>query len=293
MKIIFVRVLALTLLLASASMSPLAIAQEEASLAAMTAEQAQADTANWREVDPEDMLVFETTKGRVLIETFPEIAPKHVAQFKAITRSGDYDGTAFHRVIDGFMAQGGDVFALHLRETGLPDIQAEFTFRRVPADMPLDMIGDENISTDGYYRGLPMRTQSSWLAELSADGRVETYVPHCQGVVSTARLGNDVNSANSQFFLMRDRSDHLNKEYTPWGRIIAGQDAPQTMKVGDPQVVNPDILNKAVIAADMPEDQRPRVWVQRTDGPLFKAKIAGLGAANVCDLPAVASIVVG
>lgn len=294
MKPIIVKYTELMLLFGVLLIGPIAFAQdvieEEPGI---TAAQAEADTANWREVDPENMLIFETTKGRVLIEAFPEIAPKHVTQFKTITRSGDYDGTAFHRVIDGFMAQGGDVFALHLRESGLPDIPAEFTFRRSPTDMELDMIGDENISTDGYYMGLPMRTQSAWLAELSADGKVETYAPHCQGVVSTARLGNDVNSANSQFFLMRARSDHLNREYTPWGRIIDGQTAPQTMKTGDPQVVNPDILNTARVAADLPQDERPRVWVQRTDGPLFKAKIAELGTANVCDLPAVPSVVLG
>lgn len=259
----------------------------------VTAAEAAADAANWRRVDPGNMLIFDTTKGRVIIETFPEIAPKHVAQFTAITRSGDYDGTAFHRVIDGFMAQGGDIFALHIRDSGLPNIPAEFTFRRNPVEMGFDMIGDENISTDGYYKGLPMRTQSSWLAELSADGMVESHVPHCKGVVSTARLGNDVNSGNSQFFLMRARSDHLNKEYTPWGRILSGQDAPDTMKLGDPQVVNPDILTKAVVVADLPADEQPEVWVQRTDGPQFKAKIAELGAINVCDLPAVPTIVVG
>lgn len=260
---------------------------------AVSADDAQADPANWREVDAENLLIFETTKGRVLIETFPDIAPRHVTQFTAITRSGDYDGTAFHRVIDGFMAQGGDVFALHVRDSGLPNIEAEFTFRRDPAKLAFDMIGDENISTDGYYKGLPIRTQSAWLAELSADGLVESHVPHCQGVVSAARLGNDVNSANSQFFLMRDRSDHLNKEYSPWGRIVAGQEAPQTMKTGDPQVVNPDILNTARVAADLPEDERPRVWVQRTDGPAFRKKIETLGAVNVCDLPAVPAVVVG
>jgi len=288
----FVKCAIASLLIGVAVHGPSVVAQEEiVPLIGVTVAQAQEDAANWREVDPENILIFETTKGRVLIETFPDIAPKHVAQFTAIARSGDYDGTAFHRVIEGFMAQGGDVFALHLRESGLPNIPAEFVFRRVPADTPFDMIGDENISTDGYYKGLPMRTQSAWLSELSTDGMVESHVPHCQGVVSTARLGNDVNSGNSQFFLMRARSDHLNRQYSPWGRIVAGQDAPQTMKAGDPQVVNPDILNKASVAADIPEGERPRVWVQRTDGPDFKAQIAELGAANVCDLPAVPAVV--
>lgn len=253
----------------------------------------EANPENWREVNPEYLIIFETTKGRVLIEAFPEIAPKHVEQYLAITRSGDYDGTAFHRVIDGFMAQGGDVFAKHVRETGLPDIPAEFTFRRDPAEIDLSIIGDPDIGQDGYYKGLPIRTQSVWLAELSADGRVESHIPHCRGVVSAARLGNNINSANSQFFLMRDRYDSLNKQYSPWGRIVDGQNAPQTMKTGDPQVVNPDILNKAHVAADLPVGERPRVWVERTDTPAFKAKLTELGSANVCDLPAVASVVTG
>lgn len=250
-----------------------------------------ADPAGWREVNPEHLIIFETTKGRVLIETFPEIAPKHVAQYTAIARSGDYDGTAFHRVIDGFMAQGGDVVATHIRPTGLPNVEAEFTFRRDPSDIPISMLGDENIGQDGYYKGLPLRTQSVWLAELSADGLVETHVPHCRGVVSAARLGNDINSANAQFFLMRDRNDSLNKQYSPWGRIVDGQEAPQTMKTGDPQVVNPDILNRARVAADIPEAERPRVWVERTDTPAFKQKLSALGLQNVCDLPAVRSVV--
>lgn len=278
----------------------LAFAQDtdeaDAEAAALLAEieAAKSDTANWRQVDPEKLLIFETTKGRVLIEAFPEIAPKHAEQFTTITRSGDYDGTAFHRVIRGFMAQGGDIFATHLRESGLPNIPAEFTFRRDPAVMSFDMIGDVDRSKDGYYRGLPIRTQSSWLAELSADGMVESHVPHCQGVVSTARLGNDINSGNSQFFLMRARSDHLNKEYTPWGRIVSGQDAVQEMKTGDPQVENPDILTSAHVAADLPEAERPKVWVQRTDGPEFAEWLAEQeDEANVCDLPHVPTVIEG
>ncbi len=286
-------------IVALALVGPFGVAQDtslsdnavtEARAAALAA--VQSDPANWREVDPEHLLIFETTKGRVLIETFPEVAPKHVTQFKAIARAGDYNGTAFHRVIDGFMAQGGDVFATHLRESGLPNIEAEFTFRRNPADMPFNLIGDPDRSKAGYYKGLPMQTQSSWLAELSSDGLVESHVPHCEGVVSTARLDSDVNSANSQFFLMRAHSPHLDRSYTPWGRILDGQDAVNTMKTGDPQVLNPDILRSAEVAADVPAAERPRVWVQRTDGPEFQEYLSGLEQdTQICELPSVATVV--
>jgi peptidylprolyl isomerase len=63
--------------------------------AEVTVADAKADPANWRQVDPENLFIFETTKGRVLIEAFPEIAPKHYEQFATIIRSGDFDGTAF------------------------------------------------------------------------------------------------------------------------------------------------------------------------------------------------------
>ncbi len=286
----------IALLALAMSASAPALAQDPSATvadpAAAALELAKGDADNWRPVDPERLIVFETTKGRILIETFPEIAPKHVAQFTAIVRSGDYDGTSFHRVINGFMAQGGDIFALRGRDSGLPNIEAEFTFRRDPAAMPFDMIGEANRSRDGYYMGLPVRTQSSFMAELNSDGRVDSFVPHCRGVVSTARLGNDENSGNSQFFLMRDTSPHLDRQYSPWGRIVAGQEAVMAMKTGEP-VQNPDILQSASIAADLPEEARPRVWVQRTEGPKFQALLQSYEETPVCDLPSVPAVVEG
>ncbi|MEO1405815.1 MAG: peptidylprolyl isomerase [Pseudomonadota bacterium] len=275
------------------SMQP-ALAQEDETVVndAVSVEEVQADETNWRSIDPENLIIFETTKGRILIEAFPAIAPKHVTQFRAIVRSGDYDGTSFHRVIDGFMAQGGDVEAHLGRPTGLPNIEAEFTFRRVPAEFPLDLIGDENSSLQGYYKGLPVRTQSKFLAELSNDGRVKSYVPHCPGIVSTARLGNDVNSGNAQFFLMRETSSFLDEEYSPWGRIVDGLDTVLNLKNGEP-VQNPDILIRATVAQDLPEGERPNVWVKKTDGPEFREYLKGIEDEAVCDLPPVPAVVQG
>ncbi|MEM9667408.1 MAG: peptidylprolyl isomerase [Pseudomonadota bacterium] len=288
--------LGLGLILASSALNSAALAQDDSNAAidadVVALELAKTDTTNWRAVDPERLIIFETTKGRVLIETFPEIAPKHVTQFTTIVRSGDYDGTSFHRVIDGFMAQGGDIEAHLGRPSGLSNIEAEFTFRRVPDQLPLDLIGNENKSLDGYYMGLPMKTQSKFLAELSRDGRVESYVPHCPGVVSTARLGNDINSGSDQFFLMRNTSDFLDKQYSPWGRIVSGQDVVDSLKTGEP-VQNPDILTAAKMAADLPKEERPSVWVQKTDGPEFTEYLAGASEAEVCDLPPVPTVVEG
>jgi cyclophilin family peptidyl-prolyl cis-trans isomerase len=77
--------------------------------------------------DPENTLVMETTKGRVVIELLPDLAPKHVERIKELTRDNFYDGIVFHRVIDGFMAQTGDPTGTGMGGSDKPDLQAEFS----------------------------------------------------------------------------------------------------------------------------------------------------------------------
>ena len=78
-------------------------------------------------LDPENTLVLQLKDGQVLIELLPNVAPKHVAQVKTLTREGFYDGIVFHRVIDGFMAQTGDPTGTGRGGSDLPDINAEFS----------------------------------------------------------------------------------------------------------------------------------------------------------------------
>lgn len=248
------------------------------------------DEANWRAVDPQNLLVFETTKGRILVEAFPEVAPKHYDQFSKVIRSGDLDGTVFHRVIEGFMAQGGDVYAKKGADPGWPGIPAEFTFRRDVAAMPLEaVIGPEDTGKMGYVRGFPILTQPSFFAEMSADGLVSSSIPHCKGILSTART-DFPNSADTQFFLMRDHAPFLDKQYTSWGRVVDGQKVVMTLKKGEP-VVDPDILTSIKIAADIAEAARPKVWVLRTDTEAFAAELAIMGEVDICSLPAIPALV--
>ena len=128
--------------------------------------------------------VIETDFGKIVIEFFPEVAPKHVANFKKLASSGFYDSTTFHRVIPGFMIQGGD-----------PNSK------------------DNDRSNDGM--GQP--GQPTVPAEFSK-------MSHKRGVVSAARKGNDINSATSQFFICVADVPRLDGQYSIFGKVIEGMD---------------------------------------------------------------------
>jgi peptidylprolyl isomerase len=253
------------------------------------------DKSNWRAVDAANIFVFDTSKGRVVIEAFPDMAPNHVVHFRKLIRDGMLDGTPFHRVIDDFMAQGGDVEAVRELAEPVPTINGEFTIKRDPLEMVFQVFGEPDSGRSGYYLGAPVGTQSAFLAEMSAEGTVESWIIHCPGVVSTARTS-DPNSASSQFFLMRQTANHLDRGYTAWGRVIEGLSVVRALKAGpdgaNGSVENPDVLVKAVVAQDQPAAQRVKAWVQRTDGPDFAATLAAQPiSADVCELPPVPAVV--
>ena len=260
------------------------------------------DTSNWREVAPEDLVVMKVqsasgaARGLIYIETADFASPAHVAQFKKIIKSGDFNGTIFHRVIDTFMAQGGDI-ERYKPDANWPNIDQEFVFTRKPGDAngdvpPAYLLGKDTGGLEGYIKGFPVKTQSEFLATYTSAGTVESWILHCPGTVSTART-DDPNSASTQFFLMRQTTETLDKRYTPWGRVLVGLDVVRAIQKGADdtgEVERPDLLISAKIAEDMPESVRPRVLVQKMDGPLFQAKLASEEQKSVCSLPSVPAI---
>jgi peptidylprolyl isomerase len=225
------------------------------------------DPRNWRQVDPDNTLYIDTVHGRIVVELYPEIAPRHVERIKALTRLGFYDGLTFHRVVDDFMAQTGDPLGTGEGASSLPDLRQEFMFRRGP-EMPFIQAAEQSRARLGFYKALPIESQPDAQMAVTNDGRVSANALHCQGVVSMARSDNE-NSGTSQFFIMRQPNTALDKRYTIFGRVVWGQNAVMQIAVGNPPP-NPDRMVAVRIAADLPEAERAPLYILRTDGPQFR-----------------------
>ena len=164
---------------------------------------------NTHSIAKEKIMILKLKYGEVQIELYPEKAPNHVKRFIEFADQGKYDNVVFHRVIDGFMAQTGDVQFGNVKKfndgrvgTGgsdKPDIPAEFNKRK-----------------------------------------------HIRGTCSMARSGNP-NSANSQFFICFDNANFLDGQYTVWGQVVEGMEFVDKLKRGAPgsgSVTNPDHMKK-------------------------------------------------
>jgi peptidylprolyl isomerase len=242
-----------------------------------------ATAADWRTVDPENTVVIDTTKGRVIVELAPEAAPKHVERVKQLVREKFYNGLAFHRVIDNFMAQTGDPLGTGEGQSPYPDVEGEFTFRR-GVETPFTSIAAPSGSQVGFLRSLPVASQPDAQMMITADGKASAWGLFCPGVAGMAR-GDDPNSANSQFFLMRFSYPSLDKRYTTFGRVVSGLDVVRRIKVGEP-VVDPDRMTAVTLLSDMPAAERPVVRVLDMKSARFKAMVAQARAAKGADFSA-------
>jgi peptidylprolyl isomerase len=268
----------------------LAMTTAALALAAMTVsvQAASAQTAaDWRTPDPNNVIVVETNKGRIIAELYPQAAPNHVERVRGLVKSGFYDGLTFFRVISDFMAQTGDPKNTGEGGSDQPNLTAEFTFRR-GADLPLGGSFKLGSNETGWFNTLPVTSQPSALAVMTADRKVATWGNFCTGVLGMARAG-DPDSANSQFFFMRATNAGLDKTYTAFGRVLQGVDVVRNIKTGEPVPDPQDKMISVKLLADLPVDKRPSIQVMDTRGAAFKALVTKrqgeLGASfSNCDV---------
>ncbi len=251
----------------------------------------QPPSQDWRLVSPENLLIIDTTKGRILVELAPAIAPLHVERIRLLSGLGFYDGLAWHRVIDWFMAQTGDPLGTGDGQSAYPDLAGEFTFRRGP-DMDFTPVAAPMGALLGFIGSLPVQTQPAELMPRTSDGKVHGWAIYCPGVAGMARDENP-DTANSQFFLMRQAYPSLDKRYTVWGRVIVGLDVVRALKVGEePSGIvpgDPDRMLRVRVASDLPVESRPTARVLDAGSPIFATTIASVrlhrGADfSICDL---------
>ena len=156
----------------------------------------------------ENIMILQLKDGNVKIELYPDVAPNHVERIKTLANNGEYDNVVFHRVIDGFMAQTGDV-----------------KFGNSSKD-------DFNLSRSGMG--------GSSMPDLKQEFN---NLPHERGTLSMAR-SSDPNSANSQFFICFEAAPFLDRQYTVFGKVIEGMEFVDNIKRGDQNnngaVDNPD-----------------------------------------------------
>jgi peptidylprolyl isomerase len=251
--------------------------------------------ADFRTPDPKDLLIIETTKGRVLVELNDVAAPHTAERVRQLARQGFYDGRAFFRVIDNFMDQTGDPLDTGMGQSSLPNQQAEFSFKR-GSTTPFALVFKTQGAEEGFVGSLPVVSQSMDLGLLTVDHAVEAWGTYCPGVLGFAR-SDDPDSGNSKFFLMRTNTtsvDHgthaLDRKYTAFGKVLAGQDVIDSIKTGEPVAAPQDKMVSVKVVADLPEASRPKVRV--VDGSSAWAKAATLRAQaastpldfSVCDV---------
>lgn len=298
-RILFSAALAAASVLAAAP----ALAQTPASISAppppppsvpLTAE-------NSRVVAPENLLVIDTSKGRVLVELSPTVAPRHIERIRTLADQGFYNGLKFHRVISGFMAQTGDPKGTGEGGSELPDLAAEIHFRR-GRDAGFVLVPDSGTGVRGMIGTMPILTQPDAQMYVTADMKVDANGLFCPGVAGMARA-QGLDSANSQFFLMMGVNNNLNGAYTTFGRVVSGLDVVKALKAGpedsDGAVgEGADVMTRVRIASSIPAGERPTVRVLDTHSPAFETLVQATRSARgalftLCDVQPTAEVTGG
>jgi len=221
----------------------------------------------WRQVDPDNTVMLELQEGMVVIELNPTFAPETVAQFKRLVLSRFYNGLSFYRVIDGFVAQGGDGSDLgELSEIPLIDAEFEIEFTEelpwVEVQAP-DLFAEETGFIDGFGVARDLKDDTAWLT-------------HCPGVVAMAR-NDDPDSSRTDFYIVIGQAPrYLDRNMNVFGRVIEGMDVVQRINRGP--VSNsgvfidetaPTRIRSVRLQSEFPKKEQMQAFVMDTSSKAF------------------------
>ncbi|RTR26825.1 peptidylprolyl isomerase [Deinococcus radiophilus] len=248
----------------------------------------------WLTLDPENVLVIETSKGTVMVEMRPDLAPKAVERIKLLAREGVYDGLQFHRVIDLFVAQTGNPNNQDGGTSEHPNLEPEFS-ARLPSDADWVQVTNSVDANSGFLGSMPILTVSDAETRRRDVDNFQAWGAYCPGVAGMGR-GEDIGSANSEIFFMRGASSfRLGLDYTAWGNTVIGEPVIRALTAGEPPA-NPDTMRQVRVLADIPADERPTVQILNPQSDEFQAVISQKRAErgadfSICDLTVPARVV--
>ncbi len=227
-----------------------------------------ADDVIWRQVDPDNLVFIDLFEGEVAVELNPLFAPETVAQFRKLVQERFYDGLSFYRVIDGFVAQGGD--GSDLGELSLvPLIDAEFErepwdeieFTSVQKD---DLFAPETGFVDGFAVARDVSENKIWLT-------------HCPGIVAMARNDGPDSSRTDFYFVIGQAPRYLDRNMNIFGRVVHGMDVVQKIRRGPAKesgIIQDETASSRIrgirLASDIPKSERLSAFVIDTNNKDFE-----------------------
>lgn len=223
------------------------------------------DEITWRELDPANTVHMEIGEGSVIIELNPLFAPDTVAQFKRLVQEDFYRGLSFYRVIDGFVAQGGDE-----SDINVPNKQP-----RLEAEFEIDWSEDLNwtsVQQDDLFAG-----ETGFIDGFAAarDKR-KAWLTHCPGAIAMAR-NNEPDTGSTDFYIVIGQAPrYLDRNLTIFGRVVHGMDVVQRIQRGPVDrngVIDSDTDRSRIsimkLGTDLPEEEKVDIFVMDTGSAGF------------------------
>jgi peptidylprolyl isomerase len=219
---------------------------------------------DWREIPADDLLVIELERGKVYVALSPALAPRHVAQVKKLAREGFYDGLSFYRVIDGFVAQGGDPFGEKKTKTSKKVLKAEFE-GEIAKGYAFNALKD----ADGFAPSV------GFIASQPAGydaGAGAAWHLHCAGAFAFGREdGRD--TASTEFYIALQPQRYLDRNMSVFGRVIDGMQHLQALRRVEPPTAKTDDPGETIvsirISADIPAADRTTFEILDSAAPVF------------------------
>lgn len=221
---------------------------------------------DWRTPDPANVVYLDLEHGRVVIELSSRLAPGHVERFRSLVRRGFYDGLSFYRVIDGFVAQGGDILEEREKQDDMVGLTAEFETETGQGFVKLNT-ADGYADEVGFVDDMPAGRDRS---------RGVAWLLHCTGAVAFAR-GEEKDTATTEFYITLQPQRYLDRNLSVIGRVIDGMEHIQTLRRVSPAGENGRDMGEKIVSirleADIPETDRKPLSTFLAGTGAFKAYI--------------------